>query len=177
MNASAQVLRTARLALFQMGPDDAPFILRLLNEPSFLANIGDKGVRTLADAQHYIETGPVDMYARLGLGLLIVRLNAGAQPIGTCGLLRRDTLPDVDVGFAFLPEYWGHGYAREAVAAVLADGKRRLGLSRVVAITALHNEASRKVLEKSGFLLEGTVRLAPGGEELRLFANTALQSD
>lgn len=165
------VLKTERLVLRHLGPGDAAFILRLLNEPSWLANIGDKGVRTAADAQRYIETGPVEMYGRLGFGLYQVRLSSSDEPIGMCGLLKRETLEHADLGFAFFPEFWGKGYAREAAAGVLSYARNRLGLARIVAITAPHNDASRRVLETLGFELQPTVHLAVGGEELLLYAN------
>lgn len=91
-----QVLRTQRLILRHLDVSDAPFILRLLNEPSWLQNIGDKGVRTVADAERYIETGPVEMYGRLGFGLYLVCLKDKQEPIGMCGFLKRETLDDVD---------------------------------------------------------------------------------
>lgn len=171
VTSPAQVLRTERLLLRQLCPGDAPFILRLLNEPAWLENIGDKGVRTAADAQRYIETGPVEMYGRLGFGLYQVRLTISDQPIGMCGLLKREVLADVDLGFAFFPEFWGNGYAREAGAGVLSYARNSLGLARIVAITAAKNAASRRVLEKLGFALERPVHLAAGGEELLLYAN------
>jgi RimJ/RimL family protein N-acetyltransferase len=165
------VLQTKRLALRHLGPADASFILRLLNEPSWLEHIGDKGVRTVADAQRYIETGPVEMYERLGFGLLQVRLTVSDEPIGICGLLKRETLEDVDLGFAFLPEFCGNGYAREASAAVLSHARNALGLARIVAITGHNNSASRRLLEKLGFELERTIQLGASGEELLLYAN------
>ncbi len=163
------MLKTSRLVLRQLGPDDAPFILRLLNEPSWLANIGDKCVHTTAEAQHYIQTGPAAMYARFGFGLYQVRLSASDEPIGMCGLLKRETLEDVDLGFAFFPEFWGNGYAREAATAVLSEARNTLSLARIVAITTRNNDASRKLLGKLGFVLERPIRLE--AEELLLYAN------
>lgn len=168
-----QVLTTDRLVLRHLSAEDAPFILRLLNEPSWLQYIGDKGVRTLADARRYIETGPVEMYGRLGFGLYQVCLSISDEPIGICGLLKRETLEDVDLGFAFLPEFWGNGYAREASAAVMSYGRSGLGLARIVAVTARDNGASRRVLEKLGFSFERSMHLEAGGEELLLYANAA----
>jgi RimJ/RimL family protein N-acetyltransferase len=172
MPAPVHALTTERLLLRRLSAADAPFILRLLNEPSWLQNIGDRGVRTVGDAQRYIETGPLEMYERLGLGLFLVRLTVSGEPIGTCGLLKRDTLEDVDLGFAFLPEYWGNGYAREASAAVMSCAWNELGLNRIIAIIARKNDASRRVLEKLGFEFERSVHLESGGEELLLYANT-----
>lgn len=165
-----QFLTTTRLGLRRLAPDDAPFILRLVNEPSWLRNIGDRGVRTLADARRYIETGPMEMYARPGFGLHQVRLTARDEPIGICGLLKREALEDVDLGFALLPEHWGQGYAVEAAAAVMAHGRDALGLARIVAVVAPHNDASRRVLDKLGFRQERRLPLEPGGDELLLFA-------
>lgn len=167
------LLKTERLVLRQLSAGDAPFILRLVNEPSWLQNIGDKGVHTAADARRYIETGPVETYGRLGFGLCQVRLSVSDEPIGICGLLKRETLQDADLGFAFFPQYWGQGYAREAAAAVLSDARNRLGLARIVAITTRNNDASRRVLEKLGFELERAVHLEAGGEELLLYGSTA----
>ena len=151
---------TERLILRRMTADDAPFILELVNEPSFLEFIGDKGVRTLDDARHYILTGPVASYDRYGFGLYLVLLKAGEVPIGTCGLLKRDTLPDVDIGYALRPAFWGQGYAFEAASAVLAHGREVFGLRRIVAITTPANLASKALLEKLGLRYERTLSLS-----------------
>src|ERR1700741_5190770 len=100
------ILETERLFLSHLCADDAPFVLQLLNEPSFIRYIGDKGVRTLDDARRYIAERPVKSYEVNGFGLNLVRLKAGNAPIGICGVLKRDTLPDPDIGFAFLPSFW-----------------------------------------------------------------------
>jgi RimJ/RimL family protein N-acetyltransferase len=170
------VLETERLTLRHLCEDDAAFILALLNEPSFLQFIGDKGVRTLEDARNYILNGPMDMYARLGFGLYLVELKDSKLPLGMCGLIKRNTLEDVDIGFAFLPEYWGQGYAYEAAAAVMAYGKDDLGLNRIVAITSPDNQASGRLLEKLGLRFEQMIRLSKDGEEVRLFMTGGHQS-
>ena len=164
------VLATERLLLRRLTDDDAPFILQLLNEPSFLEYIGDKGVRTLDDARHYIATGPVASYERFGFGLYLTTLNPGGTPIGICGLLKRDALEDVDLGFALLPGFWQQGYALEAGAAVLAHGKAAFGFTRIVAITSPDNERSARVLAKLAFTFERMARLAPDDPEVRLYA-------
>jgi RimJ/RimL family protein N-acetyltransferase len=164
-------LQAGRLVLRPLGPDDAPFMLRLLNEPSWLQNIGDRGVRTLEDALQYIEQGPRAMYARYGLGLYQLRLSATDEPIGVCGLLKRDALDDVDLGFALLPQYWGQGFAREAAAAVMHQGRRELGLRRIVAIVLKQNDRSRRLLEALGFQLERPIRLAGDPAELLLYGS------
>jgi RimJ/RimL family protein N-acetyltransferase len=164
------VLETARLSLRHVRDDDAPFILRLVNDPDWLRYIGDRGVRNLDDAREYIRKGPQQMYARFGLGLYLVERKADGVPLGLCGLLRRDTLPDVDIGFALAPEHRSAGYAHEAAAAVMHYGMVTLRLPRIVAITSQDNAASGSLLEKLGLRYEGLVRLDPQGDELRLFA-------
>ncbi len=165
-----KVLETDRLMLRWLSTEDAAFILGLLNEPSWLQFIGDKGVRTLEDARNYILTGPGAMYARLGFGLYLVELKEGGAPIGMCGLIKRDFLDDVDVGYAFLPAYWGQGYAYEAASAVTAYGAEVLGLKRIVAITTLDNHRSARLLEKLGLRFERMVKFPGEDQEIRLFA-------
>ena len=166
------VLQTERLVLRRLSSGDSEFILELLNQPSFLQYIGDKGVRNNDDAINYIQTGPVASYERFGFGLYLVELKGTAVPIGICGLLKRDTLPDVDVGFAFLPEYWSRGYAFEAAEAVMNYGKEVRGLRRIVAITSLDNEASIRLLEKIGLKFERLIKLSEDQPEVRLFGTS-----
>jgi len=125
-------------------------MLGLLNEPSFLANIGDRGVRTLEQARHYVLNRAVASYERHGHGLYLVELRAESTPIGLCGLVKREYLADPDIGFAFLPRYWSQGYALEAAAAVMDYARGVLALSRIVAIVSPDNEASIRVLRKIG---------------------------
>lgn len=165
-----KVLETDRLILRQLSPEDAPFILQLVNEPSWLRYIGNKGIKTLDAARAYILNGPVEMYARLGFGLYMVELKAEACPIGICGLIKRDSLEDVDIGFAFLPQFWGKGYAYESASAVMEYGKESFGLTRLVAITSAENYVSARLLEKLGFKFERMVKLSSDGEPVKLFA-------
>lgn len=167
-----QVLETERLAVRRLSADDAAFILALVNDPGWLRFIGDRGVRTLDDARGYIANGPVDMYERLGFGLYAVVLKHGEAPIGMCGLIKRPTLPDADLGYAFLPDYRGQGYAAEAAAGVLDYARRALGLTRVLAITSPDNDRSIRLLERIGFQFERMLQLGEG-DEVRLFAATA----
>ena len=164
-------LETGRLTLRRMDLDDAGFILGLLNEPSFLLHIGDKGVRTEDDARRYIADGPLASYTRFGFGLRIVERRDGGEPIGICGLLQRDWLENADLGFALLPAFRGRGYAFEAASAVLADARGPLGLRRIVAVTSLGNDPSIQLLGKLGFRFERIARFTEGGEDLRLFAS------
>jgi RimJ/RimL family protein N-acetyltransferase len=166
------VLETDRLILREFEATDDAFLLRLLNEPSWLRFIGDRGVRTLEDARRHVETVHRASYARNGFGLCCVVPRDTGVPAGMCGLVRRDTLPEVDVGFAFLPEAWGHGYASEAAAAVLAHARDRLGLRRVLAITSPDNHPSIRVLERIGMRREGEIRLPGEDRDLLLFSTT-----
>jgi RimJ/RimL family protein N-acetyltransferase len=163
------VIETERLTLREFKGCDAGFILQLLNEDGFIHFIGDKGVRSLADAREYILKGPFDSYRRHGFGLYLTSLRHDGTPIGMCGLVKRDTLPDADVGFAFLERYWSKGYASESAAAVLEYGRQTLGLNRIVAITAQENHGSMAVLERIGLRLERAIKLVSGGPELNLF--------
>jgi RimJ/RimL family protein N-acetyltransferase len=165
-----KVLETERLLLRWVAVEDAEFILKLVNDPAWLRYIGDRGVRSLEDAREYIRKGPVDMYRRFGFGLYLVELKDDGIPIGICGLLKRDTLEDVDIGFAFLPAFRSKGYAFESAAAVLEHGKSRFGLKRLVAITSPHNRISARLLEKLGFKFEKIIRLTEKDSESRLFA-------
>ena len=166
------VLETGRLTLREIVDDDAPFILELLNDPSFIENIGDRGVRSLDDARAYIRNGPVTSYGHHGFGLWLVELKQGAVPIGMCGLLRRDVLDDVDIGFAYLPAFQSKGYGFEAARAVLDYARDGLRLQRVVAIVNADNEASARLLEKLGMSFERMVQPFPEEPPLRLFATT-----
>jgi RimJ/RimL family protein N-acetyltransferase len=168
-----KVLETERLILRWLSTDDAEFILELLNDPSWVRFIGDKGVRTLDDARDYILKSLVAMYERLGFGLYLTELKDGGVPVGICGLIKRDSLEDVDIGFAFLPKFCGKGYAYESASAVMEYGKRTFGLNRIVAITSPDNYPSTRLLEKLGFNFEGMVKLSDDGEEISLFASDA----
>lgn len=167
------VAETQRLLLRRVDPADAPFVRDLVNDPAWIRYIGEKGVKTLADAQRYIETALMAMYERYGFGLYLVHLKALDAPIGICGLIKRDALEDVDLGFAFMPQFRGHGYAYEAASAVMAYGRGALGLGRIVAILASDNDRSSRLLGKLGFRPEGRVTLPPKGETLELYAAAA----
>ncbi len=163
------VIETERLILRRLTPDDAPFILELLNDPDFLRFIGDKGVRTLEDARGYISNGPMASYEQHGFGMYLTQLKESGAAIGMCGLLRREMLADPDIGFAFLADYRRSGYGFESAAAVLAQGRRDFGMERIVAVVSPDNEGSIKLLKKLGLDFESTVRLSEDGDELLLY--------
>jgi RimJ/RimL family protein N-acetyltransferase len=164
------IATTERLTLREIVAGDAPFILTLVNDPAWLRFIGDKNVRTESDARRYIEAGPAAMYAQRGFGLWLAERSDDGVPIGMCGLIKRDTLPDVDLGFAFLPAYRGSGYAFEAAQAAIDFAWERLGLARVVAITAPENDDSVRLLERLGFRFERMLQLADDAPAVRLYA-------
>ena len=163
------ILETERLSLRELNLEDALFILELLNEPAFIQNIADKGVRTLEDARTYLANGPMASYAQHGFGLFAVELKEGGEPLGICGLVKRDELDDADVGYAFLQRHWSKGYAVEAAAATVQYGLRTLGMARVVGITAPGNQSSIRVLERSGLRFEKMIELPRFGGTNRLF--------
>ena len=167
------ILDTERLSLRSITLEDAAFILELLNDPAFLRFVGDKGVRTVDEAREYIATGPQASYARNGFGLWLVELKASRVPVGICGLLKREALSDVDLGFAFLPHYRSNGYAYESAAAVLQYGRNALGIKRIVAITNPDNADSLRVLKKIGMSFEQMIRLAEDELEVKLLVSDA----
>jgi len=165
------IIETERLALRVQTTDDAAFILELMNTPSWLEFIGDRGVRTIEDAKAYILNGAARMYEQHGFCLFLVERKEDQTPLGICGLVKRDTLEDVDIGFAFHPKYWAQGYAYEAATAVMTYGKETLELKRIVAITSQDNHASSKLLEKVGLQFEGLIQLSNDSEKLKFFAS------
>lgn len=165
------LLETERLTLRHLSPEtDAEFILRLLNEPSFLQYIGDKKVRTLDDARDYIRNGPMKSYEENCFGLYRVGLKENGRAIGICGLIKRDTLADPDIGFAFLPEYWDKGYAHESAAETMRHAREVLRLNRILAITSPDNESSGKLLGKIGLHFQRKIRLSDDADEVKLFS-------
>ncbi|MED2935519.1 GNAT family N-acetyltransferase [Bacillus wiedmannii] len=161
------VLETERLVLRWFDIKDAPFILELVNDPAWIQFIGDKRIKDLEDAKKYILNGPVDMYNKMGFGLYLVERKEDLTPLGMCGLIKRDSLEDVDIGFAFLEKFRSNGYGFESASAVIEYGVQKLELKRIVAITTIDNINSGKLLEKIGFQFEEII--SDSGENLKLF--------
>jgi len=180
-----KILETERTILREIVESDAEFILDLLNQPSFIKYIGDRKVRTPTDAKEFIENRYRQSYREHGFGLYVVELKAefctlanarvsafsDNPPIGICGFVKRDTLPDADIGFAFLPQFCGKGYAFESAFAVMKYGRDVLNLKRVLAITSKDNENSGRLLEKINFKFERLIKLPHDAEELKLFSS------
>jgi [ribosomal protein S5]-alanine N-acetyltransferase len=165
------ILETERLKLRHITVDDDAFILKLLNDPDWLRFIGDRGVRTLADAHLYILEGPIASYQEFGYGLDIVELKDSGISMGVCGLINREGLEYVDIGFAFLPQFVGKGYAFEAASAVMLHGRKEWGINTIVAITSLDNDRSIKLLEKLGLQFQEIIKLTDDGPESKLFVS------
>lgn len=165
----ADILATPRLRLRTADLDDADFYLALVNDPGFLEHIGDRGIRTREDAVQALLDGPIAMQAMRGHSLYVVELKDGGAPIGMCGLIKRETLDGVDIGYAYLAPYCGRGYAYEAGMAVLALAPA-LGLNRVLAITSPDNLASNGLLRKMGMRFERFVHLVPGDAGSNLYS-------
>ncbi len=164
------VIETERLNLRWLNDRDVEFILDLLNQPSWLEFIGDRGVRNLDDARAYINDGPLAMIRQHGFGLYLAEVKSSGKAIGMCGLLKRETLDDVDIGFAFHPDFWGQGYAKEAAAACVEYAQDKLGLDRLVAITMPTNQASIALLKAVGMQYQKDISLGGGDEILQLFS-------
>ena len=165
------ILETERLILREAVETDAEFILDLLNQPSFIKYIGRRGVDDLETAREAIENKYRQSYREHGFGLYIVVLKENQTPIGFCGFVKRDFLPNADLGFAFLPQFEKQGFAFESAEAVLKYGREKLNLGRIVAITTQDNESSIKLLGKLGFEFERLIKTPNDVEELRLFSN------
>lgn len=153
------ILETPRLELRELAVDDAEFILDLVNQPSFLANIGDKGVRTLADAKQFILDGPWRRGQPPGHGQFLVKLKADGAEIGVCGLLYRERIDITDVGGAFLPGYQRKGFGLEAASGVIEYGYTTLGVAKIVALTSKENQASIALVGRLGMSFERTVKM------------------
>lgn len=164
-----KTFETERLHLRPLQVSDAEFILELLNEPAFIQNIGDRGVRTLEDARKYIENGPLASYESLGFGLYLVALRETGVPIGMCGLLKRDHLEHVDLGYAFFERCWGKGYALESARAVRDFAREGLGLTHLAAVVNPDNYKSIHVLEKLGMKFVRMVQLSVTAPEIKLY--------
>ena len=167
-----QIIETERLLLRQITTDDAPFILALLNDPSWIQFIGDRGVRTLDAARDYILERMMKSYEQNGFGLYLTVIKADKTPIGICGLVNRDGLDDIDIGFAFLPTYKGLGYGYESSTAVVSYAKTTLKLNRLVAITDQANTRSIRLLEKLGFRFEKNIILKGDSDPVALYVLT-----
>lgn len=167
-----KIINTKQLVLSELSIEDAPFILELLNTKSWIKYIGDRNIKTNEDACNYILNGPMNSYNKNGFGLFLVQLKSDKTSIGICGLIKRESLEDIDIGFAFLPQFENKGFGFEAAAATIHYAKTVLHLNRVVAITMMENLKSIKLLEKIGLTFEKNIQLPGEYKELMLFTIT-----
>lgn len=165
------IIETKRLRLREFTLDDTAFIVELLNSPGWLQYIGDRNVRTEVQAKHYLINGPMKSYTDYGYGLSLVEKKDDGKAIGMCGILHRDTLDSPDIGFAFLPDFIGKGYAYEIASATIAYAKNQLGLAKIAAITVPDNVKSIRLLEKIGLTYIKLFHLPNSEEELCLYSN------
>lgn len=163
------ILETKRLTLRQFELEDAAFIFELVNTPDWLTYIGDKHIRSVDDAKTYLLNGPLKSYQENGWGLWMIELKESQTGIGMCGLLKRNTLDDIDIGFAILPEYFRMGYGFEIASATLNYAIQKLKIERIVAIVSPGNVPSTKLLNKIGLQYEKTLNL-PGDNQVLLFS-------
>ena len=168
-NYHFKILETDRLYLRHLIRDDAEFILRLLNEPSWLEFIGDKHVSNLNDAKKYIELSAITLYQQFGFGLFLVSNKDNDLPLGLCGLIKRDDLEHADLGYAFLPEFWQQGFALEAVNSVLHYAKHEHQLTKLLALTKSSNKPSINLLNKVNFQFDRDLKLLDDEENLHIY--------
>ena len=164
------ILETERLRLREFTISDTRFIIELLNSPGWLQFIGDRNVKTEEQAKTYLENGPIRSYRENGFGLSLVERKEDSLAIGMCGILKRQDLEWPDIGFAFLPLYYGKGYAFEISKATLAYAKNKLGIPKIAAITVSDNQKSIRLLEKLGLRFNNTINLPGNMNELLLYS-------
>ena len=165
-----KILETTRQTLHELSLDDASFMLELLNTPGWIQFIGDRGVKTIEEARNYLQNGYLKSYRQHGFGFYLQRLKSNQAKIGICGLIKRDSLSDVDIGFGMLPGYEGKGYALEAAKAVLEYARTNLHIPRIIAITTPDNRRSIRLLEKLGLQFESQMEYGDAKEVLNVYA-------
>jgi RimJ/RimL family protein N-acetyltransferase len=163
-----RVLTTKHLALRHATIADDQFIVELFNDPAFLRNIGDRGVRTLADAQRFLRDGPIASYEKLGYGMYVVEPKEGGPPMGVSGFVKRDWLPNVDLGCAFLPRY-RFGFAFESLQAVVTYGRDVLGQKRLLGLTHPENTEIISICKKLGMRFDGNIRAPDEDADMNLY--------
>jgi RimJ/RimL family protein N-acetyltransferase len=164
------ICETERLIICQLTVHDAPFVFTLLNTPTWIKFIGDRGIKNIDEARNYLLNGPIASYKRLGFGLFLVKIKQGDISIGMSGLIKRDGLDNIDVGFALHPDYTGKGYAFESTSAVMNYARETLKLKTIDAITTEDNAHSIALLKKIGLQYKKMVTLPGNQKEYMLFS-------
>ena len=165
-------LETERLSLRRVTLDDADFMLDLWNDPAFIRNVGDRGVRTVEQAHEAMKSGALKLYADHGYGPYAMVLKSDGRRIGVCGLFKRDNLDHPDIGFSVLPGFCGIGYAGEAAFAVLAHAHDDLGIRKLTAIVSPDNAPSIGLIEKLGLSFVRMITMPGDDEEICLYSAT-----
>ncbi|WDD98095.1 GNAT family N-acetyltransferase [Thalassomonas actiniarum] len=163
------ITESSRLVLRVVKLDDAPLMLTLMNEPAYLENIGDKQIRTLDDAGHYLKSGPLAMQQELGFSLYCIERKDTGQAIGLSGLIKRPGVEHPEVGYAILTEHCRQGFGLESVEAVIKHAREQLNLPVLQAITSVDNSASVNLLKRLAFNFQGLITLPGSDEEINLF--------
>jgi len=163
------IINTERLILREAEPSDNQFFFDLLNTPKWIKYIGDRGIKTLKNAEDYISDKLINSYKTKGYGLYVYELKESHIPIGICGFIKREYLDSVDIGFALLPEYERKGYTYEISIAVLENGEKNLSINNVYAITSKDNIASQELLKKLGFNFKSILNEPDSNEEILLY--------
>lgn len=169
MTEPITVIETPRLRLRTAALDDAAFYMELVNDPSWIANIGQRNIHTLEAARAALESGPMAQFREHGYSLYIVERRSDGATVGMAGLVRRDSLPGPDIGYAVRPAYWGQGYAWEAAAAIVRHAQHVLRLPTLYGITSLQNQASINLLNKLGLRFERFTRRQPDGKDTNVY--------
>ena len=162
-------METSRLIIENLTRDDAAFTLALLNDQDFIANIGDRQIRTVAEAEMYLLNGPIASYRDNGFGMYAVREKSTGATLGMCGLVKRAALENVDIGYGFLPAGRGQGYAFEAASRVVELALKELDIRRLVAIVSPENKASIALLEALGLIYDSKIQLALDEDPICLY--------
>jgi RimJ/RimL family protein N-acetyltransferase len=165
------ILETDRLLLKEFEPVDAAFIVQLVNTEGWLKYIGDRNIKTIEKAEHYLVNGPIKSYRQNGYGLYKVEKKDTHQPIGMCGIIKREHLPCPDIGFAFLPEFCNQGFAFEIATATMDFAKEELSLPVIAAITVPQNERSVRLLKKLGLSFQEKIKMPGSQDEVDLYDN------
>jgi len=163
-------LETERLSMRRLTLDDAGLMLAIWNDPAFVFHVGDRGIRTIAEARKNMSEGALKLYEDYGYGPYRVALKSDDTAVGSCGLFRREGLKDADIGYGFLPEFCRRGYAYESARAVLEHARADIGLARIIAIVSPDNAASIGLTEKLGLRFEKTARLPGEGKDVSLYS-------
>lgn len=169
MKRSANQIRSERLVLNRLEPKDAPLALAVWNDPDFIRFVGDREIRDLDQALEAMEKGGLKLWEDLGYGPFVVSLADGTGQMGICGLFKRENLEDPDIGYGFLPQFCGRGYALEAARAIRDHARDHMGLERICAIVSPGHPRSIRLLEKLGMTCERTIRMPDEDEDILLY--------